>query len=106
MSCGEWVESAIVWTVRVAMALLMLPLIPVYAALAAPIYPIALAVAPARPGAPDPAWAASPPDARSPGRSPPYPRRPPPSADAATGGRRGAATPVVSRLIPFAYAPD
>jgi hypothetical protein len=54
MGCGERVESAIVWSVRVAIAFLMLPLILAYALLAGLVYPIALAVATARPGAPRP----------------------------------------------------
>ncbi len=47
MTDGAWDESPIVRAVTAAMALLMLPLILVYAGLARVAYPIALVVKPA-----------------------------------------------------------
>ncbi len=49
MTEGARVEAVIVWTVRAALALLMLPLILVYAVLAGLASPMALLVTTARP---------------------------------------------------------
>jgi hypothetical protein len=44
MRDGAWVESVIVWTVRVAMAILMIPVILLYAAVACVAWIVAGAV--------------------------------------------------------------
>jgi hypothetical protein len=54
MSYGARVEAGIIWTVRAALALLMLLLIPVYAVLVFVAYPIALVVTSSKPVAPRP----------------------------------------------------